>query len=377
MLLGHVRSLGLRLVWTVLVLGLCLTLAVVVEFCQLYFPPRTVSINDLIAESIGTVIGLLVATVWGQRLVKLANGLSLGGLLSVKTLIKFYLLGYIMLSIFPFDFVTSFAELDIKLESSQDHIFMSFDACKEDAVRCLVKIVVEILVLIPVGGLFYVLPHVAHKLALAVLIGFFLGFFIEIVQLFLYSGIGQGISILTRMLGMGLGVIIAKWLAQQKMLRWRKWLKPCVLMATLPYLVLVFVINGGLGGGWLPVELAMTKLADTHFLPFFYFYYTTETIALSSFISNAGIYMPIGFGWYLWYCADGDNKTIPWVWVGLCAVALAVIVETEKLFLADKHPDPTDIVIAFVAAAASYVLMAKALHWRHQEKSTATLKQRF
>ena len=35
-----------------------LALALAVEFTQLFFPPRTVSLNDILAESAGAVIGL-------------------------------------------------------------------------------------------------------------------------------------------------------------------------------------------------------------------------------------------------------------------------------------------------------------------------------
>ncbi|SJM92464.1 conserved membrane hypothetical protein [Crenothrix polyspora] len=365
--LGNVYSLSLRFAGTALVLCLCLLLAVGIEFCQLYFPPRTVSINDLIAESIGTVIGLLTSQIWGRQLLKLCHHLPLSHLLSVKALIKLYLLGYVLLSFFPYDFVTSFAELETKLEGGHDHIFISFDACSNELVRCAVKFLVEIIVLLPAGGLLYLLPHISHKLALAVLVGFFLGVFSEIVQLFLYSGIAQGFSILTRMLGMGLGVIATDWLYKQKMAHWQKRLKPFVLMTTLPYLALVFIINGGWNGAWLTVELASTKLAETHFMPFYYFYYTTETLALVSLISNVGLYMPIGFAFGLWCRATDKSLLFSWVWVGLCGAGLAVLVETEKLFLADKHPDPTDIEIAFMTAAASYVLINKALSWISQD----------
>lgn len=367
-LLSNVRSLGLRFLGTVLVLCLCLLLAVGIEFCQLYFPPRTVSINDLIAESIGTAIGLLIAQIWGRQLLSLCHSLSLSHLLSVKALLKLYLLSYVLLSFFPYDFVTSFAELETKLEGGHDHIFIAFDACRHEFVRCAVKFLVEIIVLLPAGGLVYLLPHVSHKLALAVLVGFFLGVFSELVQLFLYSGIAQGFSILTRMLGMGLGVIATDWLCKQQMLYWQKRLKPFVLIAALPYCALVFIISGGCNGIWLTAELARTKLAETYFMPFYYFYYTTETVALVSLISNVGLYMPIGFAFGLWCRANDESPQFSWVWVGLWGAGLAVLVETEKLFLADKHPDPTDIGIAFMTAAVSYVMINKALSWIQESK---------
>lgn len=366
---GAVRSSGMRFVSTVLVLAFCLLLAVGIEFCQIYFPPRTVSINDLIAESLGTLMGLLVSHFWGGRLLRLSHDVSLSNLLSVKTLIKLYLLSYLLLSLFPYDFVTSFAELEAKLDGGHDHIFMSIDTCGNDFVRCVIKFLVEMMVLLPAGGLLYFLPHVSHKRALAVLIGFFLGVFSEIAQLFLYSGLAQGLSIIMRMLGMGLGVIAAQWLCQQKVTYWQKRLKPFILIAILPYLGLIFIVNGGWHAEWLTTELAHTKLVETHFLPFYYFYYTTETIALVSLISNVGIYMPLGVGFGLWCRVSNESPPFSWIGVGLLGAGLAVLVETEKLFLAGKHSDPTEIIIAFVATSVGYILVSSALRWFNQQNT--------
>jgi VanZ family protein len=49
----------------VLALLFSLTLAVAVEFVQLHFPPRTVSLNDLLAEGIGSLLGVALAAAWG------------------------------------------------------------------------------------------------------------------------------------------------------------------------------------------------------------------------------------------------------------------------------------------------------------------------
>jgi len=47
-------------------------------------------------------------------------------------------------------------------------------------------------------------------------------------------------------------------------------------------------VNGWIGGSWLSGEQALEKLKDTHFLPLYYFYYTSEAVALVSLLSNMG-----------------------------------------------------------------------------------------
>ena len=47
--------------WSALsVFLVCATAAVAVEFTQIYFPPRTVSLNDIVAEVIGSIIGIAI-----------------------------------------------------------------------------------------------------------------------------------------------------------------------------------------------------------------------------------------------------------------------------------------------------------------------------
>src|SRR5678816_4522994 len=42
---------------------------------------------------------------------------------------------------------------------------------------------------------------------------------------------------------------------------------------------------------------------------------------------------------------------------------LALVIETGKLFVAGTHPDPTNVLIAAVAAAATYTLAASLHRW--------------
>jgi VanZ family protein len=62
---GGIRHPLARALIAIIILVFCLALAVAVEFTQLFFPPRTVSINDLIAEALGSVIGILVWQFFG------------------------------------------------------------------------------------------------------------------------------------------------------------------------------------------------------------------------------------------------------------------------------------------------------------------------
>ncbi|TAK65173.1 VanZ family protein [Methylobacter sp.] len=367
-----VRYSLLRALLSVCVLVFCLTLAVAIEFTQLYFPPRTVSLNDLIAETLGTVIGILSWHFFGSYFSGLYRHLLHGSLFSAQAAIVFYMLAYVSLSLFPFDFVTSFAELNAKLASGNDAAVLPFDVCVSNPLRCGVKLLSEILVLLPLGLLCCYLPNMPQRMTVNVLIGFFLGITIEVVQIFLLSGSAQGISVLTRMVGMGAGTSLFFWIKQHDFADIMRLLQRFVWFAVLPYLFLVLSINGWFTENWLSPEQALEKLAKTRFLPLYYFYFTTETAALVSLLSNLGSYLPVGLlCWASFSSANHKPKHHPphWFSVGLLAAVFALIVETGKLFLANKHADPSDIWLAFIIAAGGYALLNRLPSWLNRDKT--------
>lgn len=368
--LGKVRHPLLRGLLSVFILAFCLILAVAIEFTQLFFPPRTVSINDLIAEAMGTVIGILGWQFFGAYFFDLYRRIIRGNLFSAQAAIVFYVLIYVALSLFPFDFVTSAEELNTKLSQSNDAFFLSSTMCSAEPLRCGVKLGVEILVFLPLGLLFCYLPYLQARITVTVLFGFFLGLTLEVTQVFLLSGSGQGISVLTRMIGMGAGAGLFIWAKQHAFADLARLLKRVTGFAALPYVVLVLSINGWFSAAWITPDQALIKLADTHFLPLYYFYYTTETVALVSLLSIIGTYFPVGL--LCWSVFFKRKQQAPhWFYVGLLAAVFALIVETGKLFLINKHADPSDVWFAFFAAAGCYAFMNSLLQWINSDKSAS------
>ena len=369
---GGLRYPLIRALLAVVVLIFCIALGIAVEFTQLFYPPRTVSINDLMAESLGTVIGVLVWQFFGAYFSRLYHHLLRGSLLSAQAAIVFYLLIYIALSLFPYDFVTSIAELKTKIANGNDAVVMSFWLCSEAPVRCGIKIISEVVVLMPLGLLFCYVPNLQHRKTMAILVGLFLGLVIEGVQVFLLSGAGQGISVVMRMVGMGAGVSLFSWTEQYDIESKKRILRRFAGLAVLPYILLVLAINGFFSASWATSEQALEKLAETHFLPLYYFYYTSEAVALVSLLSNIGMYFPVGFLWWasVFSAPQKQSQSAPhWIYVGLLAALFALVVETGKLFLVNKHADPSDVWLAFIVAATCYVLMNRLVKWLRRDKT--------
>ena len=97
-----VRTAFGRLVGVAAAFVVCAAVALGVEFTQLFFPPRTVSLNDILAEFIGTGLGIGVWLVWGGTLQRFAAAMERGGLPAIRTAAIVYMLGYLALSLTAF-----------------------------------------------------------------------------------------------------------------------------------------------------------------------------------------------------------------------------------------------------------------------------------
>ena len=84
-----------------------LLMAVLVEFAQLYFPARTVSQNDLLAEGLGTALGLILARLGAGWLPTLQTILIRSWRRVAGALVPGGTLAVLELSLFPYDLLIS------------------------------------------------------------------------------------------------------------------------------------------------------------------------------------------------------------------------------------------------------------------------------
>ncbi|MDA9982190.1 VanZ family protein [Gammaproteobacteria bacterium] len=327
---------------------LCVVVALSVEFFQVFFSPRTVSLNDLVAETLGVSLGVAF---WVTSRNMLMHGLfeaARGGPTAVAAALYLYLFIYLVLSLFPYDFLVSVDELSWKLSTHRDHLFYSPAACT-DTLRCVMKLVAEMFAVVPLGVL---LAMRKTSLWRAVLYVGMLGVVVEVLQFFIASGLSQGISVLTRSAGAALGVQAYLWLSDGKFKRYAGAAAPILIVAIIPYLLLLTLLNGWFSNSWLGIGDALPKLNGQMFLPFYYHYFSSEAGALDSVLAALAMYAPFGLGYWIWTVArDGKRSTTPAV---LLAAVAALLVEGGKLFVMGKHPDPTNILIAMISAGLAY-----------------------
>lgn len=350
------QRISARLAAAMFALPFCLALAVGVEFIQLYFPGRTVSLNDLLAEALGSLIGAGLFVGLGERVTRMWQRWLEGGKHALGAVALAYLGAYLALSLFPFDFLVSQAELSQKWSSDTVSWLVAGSGCDKPAL-CLVRLIVEILLVAPLGAV------VAHQrgsrrggMLLAAILGAMLGILLELVQAFIASSLVQGVSVLTRGVGMAAGFMVYRHFIRGGARAMPGW---ALLLAAGFWLLLLIWLNGWLTHSWLGWEEAKTQLEEVRFLPFYYHYYTTETQALTSLLSVAGMYAPLGVWYWLWL--PTRPKAI-WL-AALTAVVLCGVMESGRLFLSVGHPDPSNLFIAGIAAAAAARLLELGRRW--------------
>ena len=348
MWLGQLRWLPRPLALAITTL-LGLALAVGVEFTQIFFAPRTVSINDLIAESIGTLLGLLLWSASHSRLAGLSSALLRPGPAALTAGLTLYALVYLSLALFPYDFVLSLSELQWKL--LQGNYGWGFSSCGS-TIRCSSQWLAEAAAALPLGLL---LTRLLNRERINRTNVFFIaaaiGVSVEAAQFLIASGVSNVSASLAKAIGIGLGVWLRNPPSPKLAQYHAHWLRPALLLALIPYFALAALLNSWAGASWGDMEILRNNLEAQRYLPFYYHYFTTETEAVASLIAQAATYLPMGMGFWLWHASGATPlRRPPLLGLLLATTATAFTIESGKLFLASSHPDPTNILIALGAA---------------------------
>jgi glycopeptide antibiotics resistance protein len=351
-LVGTRKASGLHYLTLFLVLVFGVSVAFSVEFAQLFFAPRTVSINDLIAETLGTLAGVSLWVFGRRQLYQLWDSFHKGGQQSILAVLYGYFIVYFLQSLFPFDFIISFDELSWK--AAGDTYGWLFAGDCSNALRCFARLLGEGFVFAPLGLLISLaFSNLSAKRTFVA--GLVIGFVIELLQFFVASGVSQGLSVLIRGIALSTGLLAGQHLKGVGVAQVAKQVSRAMPFILLPYLLFVVSLAGWFSGKWSFGQSFDEQLTPIKLMPFYYHYFSTEAVAMVSLLANAGMYAPIGLFVWAREAKRGswqESRLMPPV---ILAASLALVVELGKLWLPSKHPDFTNLLIAAIAAAGVYL----------------------
>jgi len=332
-----------------------IALALAIEAVQPQFAPRTASRNDILAALLGGALGMglwLAARRRGLATLAAARHPGRRGLLALLTL---YALVYLLAALFPFDFVASPEELATRWRSVSLGLFAGSGA--ESPARGVARLLVELTAVAPLGAALCLHARSAGRRwrpGPTFAIGLALGLVIEGLQLLMLSGMAQGVSLLTRPLGMVLGgwLLGHLWDLPLPDLQRRARLAAALLLPL--YGLAAIWLTGLPGAGWRSPAAAFGALEGLRFIPFYYHYFTTEAAAARSLFQQLALYAPCGaLAWCWLHHRPGGART-----AALAAGLLALLIEGAKLFTESLRPDPSNLLIAAAAAWAAYAALA-------------------
>lgn len=322
-----------------------------VKYAQLFFPPRTVTLNYVVAQAAGAVVGIAVFPAWQAQLAWL-RARQARGLDGLALLLRLYTIALFVFMLMPLDFALDAPDLAAQIRRLPDVLTAVTGEGRSPLIRTMV-IVASVIALMPVGMLAtlrrfdrYVIERsVAH----ATLVGF-----AWILPVFLASLLVMGANpslsgLAGRVLGIALGAALMRWLARQDMVRLRWKLSRLVPWLVLPYLALLLAANGLVSTDWVGPDEAWAAVKPRGLMPLYNYYIVGKAEAARNIVAHAVMYAPIGIMAWL---ARGGGLT-----AGLLAALLAAAVETARWFRPGLEGEVNTIAVAAGAAWLAAGLM--------------------
>jgi VanZ family protein len=345
--------LAVKVTWMAAIWLCCAGLSVAVEFLQVWFPPRTVSQNDILAECLGAAVGGVASVITARPLAswvqKAANSVRPAQIFDFA--LQVYFLGYIAFAVMPLDVVIDADSLRLKWELGR-------------------------IALVTGGELRLTAEHLldyAGRLVLCLPLGMFLGrrcpriilagakcvsvaLLIESAQVFVFSRFASLADAALLTMGMVAGVVLVRNAGTRFDAWWNpaatKWRRPFVAAGVVAYAVLV-------------AELVVPpRKIDVHLLawermpqfwapPFAALYWGSEFHALTMTAEAILLFMPLGFAAGDLACATTSTRA-RWR-LGLAFSGLgsfAAILELAQAWLPEATIDITNTLCYLIGATA-------------------------
>jgi VanZ family protein len=326
-LVWHGASNARRLLASLVVFAAAVLLSAAIEFTQLFFPPRTVSLNDLAAESLGALLGILAWWRLGPPLLLWLQAWRNvhGPLEKSERWLAVWLAGLFLYNLLPLDLTLSPVELYHKYKEGRV-LLRPFAGLPHEPVAAAWELATDVALWIPAAWLWRAAGAsraraVASTVAAATLL--------EFLQLWVWSRVSDVTDILTATLGALLGAGLAR--------PGRPGLPPLArgpaLTLALLWLGLVVAVF------WYPFDFRLDaprlarEAAGLLRVPFALYYFGTEFRAVTEVLHKVMFFLPLGF---LLGTAWGRRAALVLGALGAAAV------EGGQLFLPGKHADFTD-----------------------------------
>jgi VanZ family protein len=312
-------------------------LAVAIEFTQIYFPQRTVSLNDILAETAGAVVGIACWFLWGSLITDWARGLwqSRDEDRRAIRILCGYLVFLVLYQLLPFDATIRTVELYHRIKQGRV-ILLPFSDIHTFSLYAVMS---KIAVMVPVGFLFCMVNR-RHSVFRATVFGVMFAAGIEFLQIFIFSRVASSTDAVIGSLGTWMGAWLAvtvgpvsrKPLTQSPVwMRHRHWIK---WAATVGWIAIIAWYKWRPFDFAWPVEGLFTHIASVARVPLYFQYYQSEFLASAQVVRLLTISFVAGM--LLQGLMPADSRRLAAV---VAIITIGLVLEAGRLFLPHRIPD--------------------------------------
>lgn len=322
----------------------CALFGAFIEALQLMFPPRSSSLSDILAQSIGSVAGGLLWVLAGVHLTNRFNTLT-GRLDASHRLFRFlpiYLLLIVILETAPFDFTLSPVELVHKWRGEYKGriSLVPFAAFFDPSHDMVVKSFWTIVLFMPMGLLIGLKKNQSSWLVLA--IGLLIGAGVEFLQLLVLSRNFEPTDILIAGTAIWFGWFSIQLHAKQS------YNQSSLLLAL--WIVLAVAIN------WTPFDFdfsnAWHRLTELSLVPFADYQQKHYLSAFDDLVHKLILFILLGI-----LLTANRAFRLSAVTVTCLGTLLSTLIEIGQLLLPSRYPSISDIVLGSVGSLAGYSIV--------------------
>jgi VanZ family protein len=340
-------------------------LALLVEFVQEFFAPRTVSWNDVLVECIGSVIGAACWLVFGPHLARGARNLRSDSdprRTAVRILAVYTALACLY-QVLPMDFVISRVELLARISRGGLTLVPFDDWARQGAMMMTAKFIAAV----PLGFLVGLLVRRGSgRAAAGLVVGLLASAVLQAVRLFIYTRTSSMTDVALWAAGGAMGAWLTHWLGPVAD-------RPISHMTAMRRLVR---ISMGLCAAGLIAAMAWRKWGSLRFswprggllrhtweslrVPFYHQYYNTEfqacTQLLAAFASMAALGLLLRGFW-------GEYRRFA-LWCSPAATCVfSVALEVGRLLLPGRIADATTAAFAIAGGVVGSLAYPRLVRW--------------
>ncbi len=332
---------------------ICATVILATKYLQLFFPPRTVTLNYIAAQGIGAIVGGAGYAVWHQRIrpsVSRRNPVA-----ALVLALRLYAAALLIFLLMPLDFALNAADLRACIGRLPDTMLTLPGDGRPLLVR-VTLIVAASAAFIPVGMLLTFVRkgifRVGRGVLAATLIGLLLTGGVFALTTLVISVAPSMPAILYRTAGIAAGAAAIRWVIAGDPIRYRARIRAWVPWLVVPYLAMLIAVNRLWPLEWRPAHAVATQVDPLGLMPLFDYYIVTKAEAAKNIVAHLVMYMPIGVG--LWF-RDPGPRTARRAFA--LAAVLSFAVELARYFHPGLEGDINAVALAGLSAWATVWLM--------------------